>query len=161
MARTKAAAKNKGARKRPARPGHKAIKGASKTRRGQPQEKKKRRFRPGTVARRRVRKAVRQTRLVLPKASFQRCLRSAMQEHNPDMRITSDALEHVQTIVEDIALDVAIQARVLMENAGRSTLKPTHVRDTLSRMFVQNSRVRLPFGSAYACAIQEYLQSCD
>ena len=50
-------------------------------------EKKKMRFKPGTVALREIKRYQKSTALLLPRASFQRVVRSVFADYDNDMRI--------------------------------------------------------------------------
>jgi histone H3 len=51
------------------------------------QQLRARRFRPGTVALREIKKYQRMTRLFLPRTSFQRLVRDIMEPLNPSLRV--------------------------------------------------------------------------
>ena len=56
------------------------------------QEKKKIRYKPGTVALREIKRYQKSTSLLLPRASFQRVVRSVCSEIDNDLRFQAQAL---------------------------------------------------------------------
>ena len=63
-------------------------------------ERKKRRFRPGTVALRQIKKYQRSTDLLLPKAPFRRLVREIAADFKTDIRFEGDAFRMLQEIAE-------------------------------------------------------------
>jgi histone H3 len=62
---------------------------------------KKRRYRPGTVALREIRKYQKSTEKMIRKAPFIRLVRELMQAKNSTLRITASALDAIQESAED------------------------------------------------------------
>jgi len=65
-------------------------------------KRRRHRWRPGTVALREIRLYQKSTKLLLPKAAFERCVREALSEiaTSSDLRVTKGALEAIQETVE-------------------------------------------------------------
>lgn len=62
-------------------------------------EKRRHRWKPGTVAKREIRKMTRTTHLLLPKSTFSRLIREVCQEkvpHGNDIRFTINSLKAIQ-----------------------------------------------------------------
>ena len=68
--------------------------------------KKPKRYRPGTVALREIRKYQRGTGLLIRKLPFQRLTREIMHSMKPDYRIQSNALLALQTAAETYLIDM-------------------------------------------------------
>jgi histone H3/H4 len=69
----------------------------------QPEEVSKRRWRPGTVAKREIRKLSRTTNLMFPRSSFSRVVREICQDTVPngtDIRFTPNSLKAIQEAAE-------------------------------------------------------------
>ena len=66
-----------------------------------PPEKKKHRWRPGTVALREIKKYQRSTDLQLRKAPFQRLVRNEMQEYNTNLRFQANAIMYAGDFAYD------------------------------------------------------------
>ena len=69
-------------------------------------EKKKRRWRPGTVAKREIRKLTRSTDLLFPKASFSRVVREICQNkiHNGhETRFTKNSMKAIQVLADHVS----------------------------------------------------------
>ena len=94
--------------------------------------KKARRYRPGTVALREIRKYQTGTELLIPKLSFQRLVKEIMQrECNrrgvPCMKIQSTALLALQTAVEDHLVEMFSKSQVAAIHGKRVTVYPKDV----------------------------------
>ena len=63
--------------------------------------RKSRRYRPGTVALREIRKYQKSTELLIRKLHFLRLLKEIAQGHKPDLRFQSTAVLALQEAVED------------------------------------------------------------
>lgn len=63
--------------------------------------RKKRRWHPGTVALRNIRRQQRSTSLLMQKLPFQRCVREIAAKHKPDLRFQSAAIMALQDETED------------------------------------------------------------
>jgi histone H3 len=68
--------------------------------------KKQRRYRPGTVALREIRRYQKSTSLLIRKAPFQRVVREIMQAKNVAWRITSSAMEAIQEASESYMVGI-------------------------------------------------------
>merc|ERR1712084_128909 len=96
MPKTKTAAKAKGSKKLPAKgTKSKAIKKSAPAA-GGVKDRKKMRFRPGTVALREVKKYQKSVSNLLPRASFQRLVRNIVADMDHELRFQSSALMALQ-----------------------------------------------------------------
>lgn len=85
----------------------------------------KRRWRPGTVALREIRKYQKSTGLLLQRAPFQRIVREIMQiGYEEKYRWTSEALHCLQEAAEAAIVGLMADAVLLMAHRGAVTLKP-------------------------------------
>ena len=85
----------------------------------------KRRWRPGTVALREIRKYQKSTGLLLQRAPFQRIIREIMQiGYEEKYRWTSEALHCLQEAAEAAIVGLMADAVLLMAHRGAVTLKP-------------------------------------
>lgn len=88
--------------------------------------RKKRRWRPGTVARREVKKAQQSTDLLIPRASFERQARSAAARRLPDdesPRFSKEAIEVLQEAAEAYIIELFTDADICRMHRNRETLK--------------------------------------
>ena len=91
---------------------------------------KRRRYRPGTVALREIRKHQTSTKLLIPKLSFQRLVKEIMYEECKDRhlshvkKIQSTALLALQTAVEDYCVNLFSQSQIASLHANRVTVEP-------------------------------------
>ena len=93
MPKSKAAAKAKAATKMSAKVGGgKAIKKTAPAAGGMKTEKRKIRYKPGTVTLREIKKYQKTTDMLLPRAPFQRLVRSICTEMDHSLRFQSQAL---------------------------------------------------------------------
>ena len=83
---------------------------------------KKMRFKPGTVALREVKKFQRSTKLLLPRASFQRVVREIAQEIDHQIRFQAQALVAVQEAGEAYLVGLFEDANLCCLHAKRVTL---------------------------------------
>lgn len=101
-------------------------------------ERKKRRNRPGTVAKREVktfRYGKRSNELLLQKAPFQNLVREISQNLNPDMRIQAKFFEMLQTGSEIWMVNVAEGTRDLMQLANRLSVNDRLLRVSAKSYF--------------------------
>ena len=83
---------------------------------------KKRRFRPGTVALREIRKYQRSTELLLPKAPFQRLVRQITSNIDPNLRFQSQGIVALQESTEAFITGLFEDAHLCTIHANRVTL---------------------------------------
>lgn len=126
--------------------------------------KKKRRCKPGTVARREIRKyqggdnwpntdppttyvsnVEMGTKLFIPKLAFQRIVKEITLEYNSKMRITREALEVMQIATEDTIVRCFQDGNICRKHAKRDTLKLTDFRTAgkLNPFFPVPDHIRL------------------
>ena len=85
--------------------------------------KKQRRFRPGTVALREIRRFQRSTNLLIPKTAIYRVIREAAQNFGKlDIRFQSAALEALHEASEAYLLSLFERANLCCLHAGRLTV---------------------------------------
>ena len=82
-----------------------------------------RRFRPGTVALREIRRYQKSTELLISRASFRRLVKEILQEKSHDIvRIQSNALEALQHATENYFVDAIHDANLCAIHAHRQTV---------------------------------------
>jgi len=86
--------------------------------------KKKRRYRPGTVALREIRKYQKSTNLLLRKLPFQRLVRELAQEYKSDIRFTSLAMHALQCVSEEYLVTLFEDVNLCAIHAKRVTIMP-------------------------------------
>ena len=84
--------------------------------------KKTRRFRPGTVALREIRRYQKGTELLLRKAPFQRLVRELSAVHKAGLRFQSSAVQAIQEATESWAISLLSDANLCSIHAKRVTL---------------------------------------
>jgi histone H3 len=89
--------------------------------------KKPRRFRPGTVAIREIRRYQKSTELLIPKLPFQRLVREVAQQMKADLRFQHSALEAIQQAAEAYLTALFEDANLCAVHAGRITLMPKDI----------------------------------
>ena len=94
--------------------GHKWVRGGLK---------KPRRFRPGTVALREIRRYQKSTELLIRKIPFQRLVREVCQGINKELRFQSTALLALQEAAEDYLVKMFEQVNICAIHAGRTTIQ--------------------------------------
>lgn len=97
-----------------------ATKGIKKT--DADKEKRKIRFKPGTVALREIKRYQKSTALLLPRAPFQRLVRSICGGINHDLRFASNALYALQESAEAYLVGVFEDANLCAIHANRVTV---------------------------------------
>jgi len=85
-------------------------------------EKKKIRFKPGTVALREIKRYQKTTNLLLPRAPFQRLVRSICSGIDNDLRFASNALQALQESSEAYIVGVFEDANLCAIHANRVTV---------------------------------------
>jgi histone H3 len=86
--------------------------------------KKARRYRPGTVALREIRKYQKSDKLLLRKLPFQRLVREIAQEFKTDLRMTSHALCAIQEAAEAYLVSLFEDTCLCALHAKRCTIMP-------------------------------------
>src|SRR5207253_959851 len=86
--------------------------------------KKPRRFRPGTVALREIRKYQKSTELVIRKLPFQRLIIEIAQNYNTDLRFQVSAISCLQEATEAYLVGLFEDANLCTIHAKRATLMP-------------------------------------
>jgi histone H3 len=85
---------------------------------------KKRRYRPGTVALREVRRYQKSSELLVRKAPFRRLVREIAQEYKPDLRFQEGALDAIQEASEAYLVGLFEEANLCAIHAKRVTITP-------------------------------------
>ena len=89
--------------------------------------KKKRRYRPGTVALREIRKYQKSTDLLVPKLPFQRFVREIAQTFKSDVRFQSSALLGLHEAAESHLVRVNEDANLCAIHGRRVTMMPKDI----------------------------------
>ena len=120
MARTKQTARKSTGGKAPRKtlPTKAARKLSTKT------ETKPRRYRPGTVALREIRKYQKSTELLIRKLPFQRLVREIAGEIKPDLRFQSTAILALQEAAEAYIISIMEDSNLCAIHAKRVTVMP-------------------------------------
>ncbi len=87
-------------------------------------EKRKRRFRPGTVALREIRKYQKSSELLMRKLPFQRLVREIAQDFKADLRFQSTAILALQEASESFLVGLFEDTHLCALHAGRVTIHP-------------------------------------
>ena len=122
MPKTKTAAKAKGSKKMPAKKGSKAVKKSAPAA-GGIKEKRKRRNKAGTVALREVKRYQKSIDNLLPRASFQRLVRSICSDLDHELRFQSAALMALQEASEAYLVGVFEDTNLCAIHAKRVTVQ--------------------------------------
>lgn len=125
MARTKQTARKSIAGKAPRK--NLATKAARKTAPAGDGIKKPRRFRPGTVALREIRRYQKSTELLLRKLPFQRLVREISQEFKTDLRFQSSAVMALQEAAEAYLVGIFEDTNLCAIHAKRVTIMPRDI----------------------------------
>ena len=86
--------------------------------------KKTRRYRPGTVALREIRRYQKSTDLLIKKAPFQRLVREVAQDYKADLRFQSSAVMAMQEASEAYLVGVFEDTNLCAIHARRVTIMP-------------------------------------
>ena len=121
MARTKQTARKSTGGKAPRK--QLASKAARKSTKADGQ-KKARRYRPGTVALREIRRYQKSTDLLIKKAPFQRLVREVAQDFKADLRFQSSAVMAMQEASEAYLVGVFEDTNLCAIHARRVTIMP-------------------------------------
>ena len=111
---------------------------------GQGGAKKRRRFRPGTVALRDIRKYQKSTDLLLRKLPFARLVREVSQEFKTDLRFASEAIVALQVASESYLVQLFEDANLAAIHAKRVTVMPKDLQ--LARRLRQESEGTARYG---------------
>jgi histone H3 len=86
--------------------------------------KKARRWHPGTVALREIRKFQKGTNLLIQKAPFQRLVREVATSHKQDLRFQSSAILAIQEATESFVISVLADTNLCAIHTRRVTIQP-------------------------------------
>ena len=95
--------------------------------------RKRRRYRPGTVALREIRKHQTSTNLLIPKLAFQRLIKEIVQNECKDQRLRhvkkmqSTAVLALQTAAEDYCVKLFEQSQIAAIHGNRFTVQPQDI----------------------------------
>lgn len=92
--------------------------------------KRKRRFRSGTVALREIRKYQKTTDLLIPRKPFERLVREEAQDYKTDVRFTKDAILAIQTAAEEMLTDLFHTSQLMAIHANRQEIQPKDIQLT-------------------------------
>ena len=107
--------------------------------------KKPRRYRPGTVALREIRKYQRSTELLIPKSRFARLVREISQDYmEGGMRFSASAILALQASAEEGLVQLFEDAQLCSIHANRVTIRPKDLQ------LARRIKGRHAFGGAYA-----------
>ena len=123
MARTKQTA-CKSNRKAPKKQQDGKVPGGEKTQKAPG----KKRYRPGTVALREIKKIQKGTNLLLRKLPFQRLVREIVQEQGHDLKFQSVAMEVLQEATEAHMIGIFEDANLCAIHAKRVTIMPRDIK---------------------------------
>lgn len=87
-------------------------------------EKPKKRFRPGTVALREIRKYQKSTEHVLPLAPFRRLVREIINDVRPDLRMTTGSVDALREAAEVYMCTIFEESQLLAIHGRRVTVMP-------------------------------------
>lgn len=90
-------------------------------------EPKRRRYRPGTIALREIRRYQKNTDLLIRKKPFQRLVREITQDMRVDRRFTPDALLAIQEASEAYLVMIFEEANLCAIHGGRVTITPRDI----------------------------------
>ena len=122
MPKTKTAAKAKASKKMPSKSSKsKAVKKSAPAAGGM-KERKKPRFKPGTVALREVKRYQKDAKALLPRASFQRLVRSIVSDLDHELRFQSAALMALQEASEAYVVGLFEDTNLCAIHAKRQTI---------------------------------------
>ena len=94
------------------------------TKQRQPQQRKTRRFRPGTRAFLEIRKFQKSTNLLIRRLPFARLVKEITQHFHHDLRWRKDAIEALQVAAEDYIIHILEDANLCAIHAKRVTIQP-------------------------------------
>ena len=126
MARTKQTARKSTGGKAP-RGHYRTVNGRREGRQITGRVRKPRRWRPGTVTLREIRKYQKSTELLIRKLPFLRLLREIAQKIKFDLRFQSTAVLALQEAAEDYLVKMFQQVNVCAIHGGRVTIQPKDI----------------------------------
>ena len=126
MARTKQLARKSTGGKAPRKNLAAALEDAKKNKNSSG-VKKPRRFRPGTVALREIRKYQKTTENLIPKLRFARLVREIAQDFKPDLRFEGLAIVALQDAAEAYLITLYEDANLCAIHAKRVTIMPKDI----------------------------------
>jgi len=97
------------------------MKGGKSTPKGE-DEKKMRRYKPGTVALREIKRYQKSIDLLIPRAPFARLVRNICQDLHDDLRFSSDALRALQESSEAYLVGIFEDTNLCAIHANRATI---------------------------------------
>ena len=110
---------------------HPAVAGTGKTPRTQvcagQKKRKARRYRPGTVALRGIRRYQRSSELLIRQMPFQRLVREIAQTHNPYLQFQSGAILALQESAETYLMGLLEDSNLCAIHAKRVTIMPKNM----------------------------------
>ena len=110
---------------------HPAVAGTGKTPRTQVQvgqkKRRPRRYRPGTVALREIRRYQKSSELLIRRMPFQRLVREMAQTHNPYVRFQSGAILALQESAEAYLVGLLEDSNLCAIHAKRVTIMPKDI----------------------------------
>ena len=108
--------------------GHSPLPGRAKQPRKKPQEEKKpRRYRPGTVALREIHRYQRSTELLIRKLPFQRCVREIAQDLHPHLHFASGTILPLQEAAEAYLVGLFENSNLCAIHAKGITIMPKDI----------------------------------
>ena len=90
-------------------------------------ERKKKRFRPGTVSLRNIRKYQKSTDLLIGKLPFERLTREIAQDYKTDLRFSQDFFVAFQSLTEDYIVGLFEDTNLCAIHAKRTALQPRDI----------------------------------
>ncbi|KAG6861272.1 histone H3.1 [Termitomyces sp. Mi166 len=90
-------------------------------------ERTHRRFRPGTVALREIRRYQKSTELLIPKLPFQRLVREVAQDFGNNLRFQTSAISALQEAAEAYLVDLFQDTNLAAIHANRVTIMPRDI----------------------------------
>ncbi len=104
--------------------------------------KPKRRYRPGTVALREIRKFQKNTELLIKKAPFQRLVKEIAQHYRSDLRFQSSTIRALQEASEAYLGELMVDTNLCAIHANRVTIMPKDIQ--LARRIRGETTVYVP-----------------
>ena len=124
MPKSKAAAKAKAATKMPAKvKGSNAVKKTAPAKGGMKEGKSGRRYKPGTVTLREIKRYQKSVNMLLPRAPFQRLVRAITTETDHTLRFQSQALQALQEASEAYIVGLFEDTNLCAIHAKRVTVQ--------------------------------------
>ena len=105
-----------------------AVRSRSSDRASAGEARRRRRYRPGTVALREIRRYQKSADLLIRKAPFQRLVREIVQDFKVDVRLQSTALLALQEAAEAYLISLFEDTNLCAMHAKRVTIMPKDMR---------------------------------